>query len=155
MDIDAASSGASPEARQQRLAILARAPEDLLEQAWQNWPQPPHVTPLRAPETGLIMTTARAGGAGQAFHMGEVTVSRAVVRLAGGTLGYGYVLGQRPRHAELVACFDALAAEGSRASEIREHVLAPAARRIEADERDARGRAEATRVDFSTLVREG
>ncbi|MDZ7811420.1 MAG: phosphonate C-P lyase system protein PhnG [Arhodomonas sp.] len=99
--------------------------------------------------------SAGAGrGNGQQFHLGEVAVTRCV-RLPDGTAGYGYVLGQRPRHAELAASFDAMAVEGSRAAEIRSRVLDPAARHVDAEDRAARQRSEATRVDFSTLVREG
>ncbi|MFO7858795.1 MAG: phosphonate C-P lyase system protein PhnG, partial [Ectothiorhodospiraceae bacterium] len=116
--------------RQERLAILARAPEALLETAWRDFPDKPDVTAVRPPETGLLMARGRAGGTGQQFNMGEVPVTRAVMSLPDGTMGYGYVLGQCPRHAELAAYFDAVAAQGSRAAEVRRRVLEPAARRI-------------------------
>lgn len=155
MTTHSASPDPDPGERQQRLALLARAPEELLEAAWQELPRKPCLEPLRRPETGLLMVRGRAGGTGRQFHLGEVAVTRAAVCLPDGTTGYGYVLGQRPRHAELAARFDAMAAEGSRADEIRRRVLDPAERHVEEDGRAARQRAEATRVDFSTLVREG
>lgn len=155
MSVQAEPLETDSSARQERLAILARAPEALLETAWQAFPDKPDLTVVRRPETGLLMARGRAGGAGQQFNVGEVPVTRAAISLPDGTMGYGYVLGQRPRHAELAACFDAMAAGGARSAEVRSRVLEPAARRIEADEQAARERAAATRVDFSTLVREG
>lgn len=141
--------------RKGRMAVLARAPEALLVDAWQRLPDKPSITVLRAPETGLLMVRGRAGGTGLRFNIGEVAITRAAVALADGTTGYGYVLGQRPRHAELAACFDALAACGDRLAEIDEAVLTPAQRHAAAADDALRHRAEATRVDFDTLVREG
>ncbi|MDN3516425.1 phosphonate C-P lyase system protein PhnG [Aquisalimonas lutea] len=155
MTAHSTSPAPEPRERQERLALLARAPEELLEAAWQELPGKPRLTPLRPPETGLLMVRGRAGGTGRQFHLGEVAVTRAAVCLPDGTAGYGYVLGQRSRHAELAACFDAMAADGSWAAEVQRAVLDPAARHVEAEDAAARQRAEATRVDFSTLVREG
>ncbi|MEM8885895.1 MAG: phosphonate C-P lyase system protein PhnG [Planctomycetota bacterium] len=40
---------------------------------------------IRAPETGLVMARGRISGTGQPFNLGEVTVTRAVVEVAGGS----------------------------------------------------------------------
>ena len=58
---------------------------------------------LRRPETGLVMLRGRAGGTGQAFNLGEASVTRCSVRLSDGQVGTGYVLGRDQRKAELVA----------------------------------------------------
>ena len=67
--------------RAQWLALLARAPIALLEQVLQ-----PHLqaTPywLRKPETGLMMVEGRAGGNGERFNLGEMTVIRCALRLS-------------------------------------------------------------------------
>jgi len=145
----------SPEQASQprRLAVLAQVPESLLETAWHELTDKPVITRLRGPETGLLMVRGRAGGCGQQFNLGEVPVTRATVCLADTTPGYGFVLGQRARHAELIARFDALVAEGSRAAEIKHAVVVPAAHYRDRADAAMRERAEATRVDFSTLVR--
>lgn len=155
MTMQAGSADTDPGEHQERLAILAQAPEALLESAWQAFPDKPDFTVVRPSETGLLMARGRAGGVGQQFNIGEVPVTRAVMSLPDGTMGYGYVMGQRPRHAELAACFDAMAAGGARKADVRSRVLEPAARQIKADGQAARECAAATRVDFSTLVREG
>lgn len=155
MTIGTATTEAGDSERQRRLAVLARARETLLLEVWTDWADKPPITVLRTPETGLLMVRGRAGGTGQRFNLGEVAITRAIVALADGTAGYGYVLGRRPRHAELAACFDALAAEGARAAEVEARVLDPAAREAAAADEALRERAAATRVDFDTLVREG
>lgn len=37
------------------------------------------------------------GGTGERFFAGDATLTRAVIRLSSGTLGYGYVLGATKR----------------------------------------------------------
>lgn len=140
---------------QARLALLARAELALLEAAWSALPGAPRLTTELAPTTGLIMLRARAGGTGRQFNLGEVTLTRAMVMLDDTQPGYGYVLGQAPRRAELAACFDALLSAGQHTDLLNDELLEPA-RRMDAETQMARDRrAEATRVDFSTLVREG
>lgn len=99
------------------------------------------------------MAQGRAGGSGQRFNLGEITVTRAAVRLECGTVGHAYVAGRDKRKAELAALFDALMQRPEDAPRLRHTLIAPliAARRA-ARARTAR-KAAATRVDFFTLVR--
>jgi alpha-D-ribose 1-methylphosphonate 5-triphosphate synthase subunit PhnG len=143
-----------PEIRdhQARLALLARAALPLLEAAWAALPNHPRLTTELAPTTGLIMLRARAGGTGRQFNLGEITLTRAIVTLDDRHPGYGYVLGQAPRRAELAACCDALLSAGEHTRLLTDELIEPA-RRANAEAQAARRRrAEATRVDFSTLV---
>lgn len=141
-------------ARQRRLRLLARADRATLEAALAALPVRPEWRRLKQPETGLAMIRARAGGAGQRFNLGEMTVSRCVVALNdGGTMGVGYVQGRDRRRAELVAVFDALSQDAAGAEKIEELLIAPVERKL-ADERSKReAKVAATRVDFFTLVR--
>lgn len=141
-------------ARQRRLRLLARADRATLEAALAALPARPEWRRLKQPETGLAMIRARAGGAGQRFNLGEMTVSRCVVALNdGGTMGVGYVQGRDRRRAELVAVFDALSQDAAGAAKIEELLIAPVERKL-ADERSKReAKVAATRVDFFTLVR--
>lgn len=108
--------------------------------------------PVRPAQIGLVMARGRIGAVGGAFNLGELSATRCALRLADGTLGVAYVLGRDRAHAERAALVDALM-QGSRAAEIAERVLAPLARE-EAARRETRARkAEATRVEFFTLVR--
>lgn len=141
-------------ARQRRLRILARADRATLEAALAALPQQPDWRRLKQPETGLTMVRARAGGAGQRFNLGEMTVSRCVVALNdGGAMGVGYVQGRDRRRAELVAVFDALSQDAAGAAKIEQLLIAPVEQKL-ADERRAReAKVAATKVDFFTLVR--
>jgi alpha-D-ribose 1-methylphosphonate 5-triphosphate synthase subunit PhnG len=108
---------------------------------------------VRQPETGLVMVRGRIGGDGSPFNVGEATVSRAAVKLAGGEIGFGYVLGRDQEKARLVALCDALMQDEAYRPAIEQAVLAPLRVRIEAERRAAAERTAATRVDFFTLVR--
>lgn len=107
---------------------------------------------LRAPEIGTVMLRGRAGGTGAAFNLGEMTVTRAAVRLAEGPVGLGHVQGRSHKAALAAALIDALM-QTDRAPALAEAVLGPLARERE-DRRTGRAaRAAATKVDFFTLVR--
>ncbi|MBO6519551.1 MAG: phosphonate C-P lyase system protein PhnG [Rhodospirillales bacterium] len=62
---------------------------------------------LRPAENGLVMVRGRAGGTGQLFNAGEMTVTRCSVRGRSGHVGHGYVAGRDKTHAELAARLDA------------------------------------------------
>lgn len=150
------SQPASPDiaARQRRLAILARTPRDTLEAAWASLADKPAFRRLKAPETGLAMIRARAGGAGQRFNLGEMTVTRCVVALDdSGAMGVGYVQGRDARKAELVALFDALSLDAGRAATIERDVIGPAEAAQVAARAIRAAKVAATKVDFFTLVR--
>jgi alpha-D-ribose 1-methylphosphonate 5-triphosphate synthase subunit PhnG len=139
--------------RQEWMAVLAKASAEVIEPLWSAVPDQPGWTHLRAPEAGMVMVQARAGGTGQRFNMGEMTVTRCAVRLADGGTGYAYVAGRDRRHAELAAVIDALMQIPARRDEIRRVVIDPlAAMQAEARARTAR-RTAATKVDFFTMVR--
>ena len=150
------NSGATLDGQNDRrrhiMEILAKADDNRLERAWQEWPDKPDVFAVRGPETGLVMIRGRIGGGGAPFNLGEASISRATVRLDTGEIGFGQTLGLTPRKAELAAIFDAL----SQRPESRDAIDALAAdieRGIaEADETSRRETA-ATRVDFFTMVR--
>jgi alpha-D-ribose 1-methylphosphonate 5-triphosphate synthase subunit PhnG len=108
---------------------------------------------MRAPENGLVMIRGRVGGDGAQFNLGEATVSRAVVRLATGETGFGYVLGRDRDKARLIALCDALVQTEDYSAAVESKVIAPLRARLEA-QRDLRARqVAATKVDFFTLVR--
>ena len=108
---------------------------------------------LREPENGLIMVRGRVGGDGAPFNLGEVTVSRAAVRLSSGEVGFGYTLGRDREKARLIALCDAMVQSAELGDAVEAKVVAPLrAAMIERRNRKAAETA-ATRVDFYTLVR--
>lgn len=151
----AADSGPGPQeaARQRWITVLAKAQLAELENAWDGLAEKPAYDWLRRPETGMVMVRARSGGTGGRFNLGQMTVTRCTLRLASGEAGVGYVQGRSKRHAELAAVFDALLQDETRRPRLEDSVVAPL-EAAHAARRDARGRkANATKVNFFTLVR--
>ncbi|MGE0718430.1 MAG: phosphonate C-P lyase system protein PhnG [Alphaproteobacteria bacterium] len=135
------------------MAALARAPVAHLEAAWSALADAPSFALLRAPEVGMVMVRGRSGGTGPRFNLGEMTVTRCVVRLDDGRLGFGYVAGRDRRHAELAAAFDALLQDPVMRPALMDSVVMPAEAAATRAARDVREKAAATRVQFFTMVR--
>src|SRR5215470_14429042 len=148
------SLAAAQTERQRWLSILAKAPPDRLEALWREIGETPDYALLRQPEIGLVMVQGRISGSGAPFAAGEMTVTRAAVRLDGGQVGIGYVGGRRPRQAELVALIDALGQLPNWRQRIDDRVVAPLAEEAEARRRQRLAKAAATKVDFFTVARE-
>lgn len=137
--------------RQERLSVLAGAPEARLLALWTAFgPEPEHDT-LRAPEIGAVMVRGRAGASGAPFNLGEMTVTRCSVRLRSGAVGHGHVQGRSKPAARAAALIDALAEAGE--TRVQDEIIAPL--RAEALARTAAraARAAATKVEFFTMVR--
>ena len=136
--------------RQRWMAVLARASRSEIE-AVLGAEIPPHDL-LKAPETGTVMVEGRAGGAGRRFNLGEATVTRCVVRLADGAMGFAYALGRDGRKARLSAILDARLQQEAPAGPLRQAVSCLATAQTAALATASR-KAAATKVEFFTLVR--
>ena len=140
------------------MELLARAPLPLLEQALHAHS---HTTPrwLRPPETGLMMIQGRAGGTGDRFNVGEVTVTRCALRLSSATerdpVGVAYVLGRSHRHAFLAALADALLADPALREDLEHNLLAPIRSSLTTGRLAREQRAHSSKVEFFTVAREG
>lgn len=141
------------DARKSWLAVLARAERAALEDAVTGLSPRPIWRVVKPAESGLAMVRGRAGGTGQQFNIGEMSVARCVVQVEGGAVGVGYVAGRDKRKAELVAVLDALLQDGPFAERLRRDVVAPIALQQEAARRQVLAKAAATKVDFFTMVR--
>ena len=134
------------------MGILARAEPKALERRLKAFGPEPEAVWLRPPETGSVMVRGRAGGTGAAFNFGEVTATRCAMRLPDGTEGHALVRGRDAEHARRAAWADAML-QGRDAERVMAGVVEPL--RLEETRRreGVARRAEATRVDFETLVR--
>ncbi len=151
--LDQSDDGGGTAARQRWMGVLARADTARLAELWARHGGEVRLEPLRPPEIGLVMVRGRAGGTGQRFNVGEMTVTRAAVRTPEGRVGHAYVKGRAKRHAELAAGFDALLQDETRRAALLAAVVEPLAA-AEAERRgDLAAKAAATKVDFCTLVR--
>ncbi|MDR3515595.1 MAG: phosphonate C-P lyase system protein PhnG [Azospirillaceae bacterium] len=152
MDGNATAAGATAP-RQRWISILARAPLERLETAWQALPAPPGFIALRRPEIGATLVRARAGGSGQRFNLGEMTVTRCTIRLESGLVGHGYVAGRQPRHAELAALFDALLQDPAWHDAIDAALIEPTAQLLAAQRQQQEAKTATSTVTFFTMVR--
>jgi alpha-D-ribose 1-methylphosphonate 5-triphosphate synthase subunit PhnG len=107
---------------------------------------------IRAPEIGMTLVRGRMGGNGAPFNVGEMSVTRCVVRLADGRTGYSYVAGRDKVHAELAALADAHL-QGAQQRRWLADMITPLAT-VQAELRAQKeAQTAATKVEFFTLVR--
>jgi alpha-D-ribose 1-methylphosphonate 5-triphosphate synthase subunit PhnG len=140
--------------RQQLLSTLARSSFSDIEQHWNSDAAQHQYQFIRKPETGMVMAVGRAGGNGEPFNMGEVTVSRCTLRLESGETGFGYVRGRNLKHVETIALIDAISQRQDAASEHVVNELLPALQqKLQQNKQQKQSGAEQTRVDFFTMVR--
>lgn len=139
--------------RKDMMAVLARATHEELAKAWSDWPQRPDVSPVRGPETGLVMLRGRIGGGGAPFNFGEATVTRATVQLSTGQIGHAYALGADADKVRHAAIFDALWQDETARPAVEKQLVDPVRVRLQAEDAQKRDETAATKVDFFTMVR--
>jgi alpha-D-ribose 1-methylphosphonate 5-triphosphate synthase subunit PhnG len=135
------------------MSVMAKASGDDMLEAWNDLKTKPEYRFLKAPETGLVMVQARAGGTGRRFNFGEMTMTKCIVELPDGTHGHGYIAGSDPQHAEIAAVLDAVLQTVDTDKAVLDGIIAPLAQRQAARLRTLETKTAATRVDFFTLVR--
>ncbi|MBY0335484.1 MAG: phosphonate C-P lyase system protein PhnG [Acetobacteraceae bacterium] len=133
------------------MATLARAEGETLAALLAAAPALPAWTRLRGPEAGLVMLRGRAGGDGAAFNLGEATVARCAVTMAG-RIGHAWRLGRDLRAAELSAALDAALQDETLRPALEAAVIAPLAEAQRAARARTARRAAATEVRFFTLA---
>ena len=141
-----------PTARQAWMAILAKSSLVDLEQQVKTLGEIPKYTFLRQSEIGLAMVRGRAGGAGEAFNLGEMTVTRCVIKMQD-IQGFGYVGGRSKRHAELAAVCDGLLQQNEWRDRVQEIVIQPLQAKLIEERQKQQSQTEATKVEFFTMLR--
>jgi alpha-D-ribose 1-methylphosphonate 5-triphosphate synthase subunit PhnG len=140
--------------RQKWLRDLALAPTDFVVAQVHAFLEERSIvcTIIKESEVGLCLIPGRVSGVGEAFGLGEATITRCVVKILD-EVGVGYVLGRREDHAFAAACGDALLQ--SRWSTTFEMLVLEPCREIRrVEEAQFAERAGATKVEFETLSRE-
>ncbi|NKI60925.1 phosphonate C-P lyase system protein PhnG [Labrenzia sp. PO1] len=144
--------GAAVSARQKVIATLAAASAEAVAEKFSALP-PQSYELVRQPETGLVMVRGRMGGTGSPFNLGEVTVTRCVVRLETGETGNAYSLGRNKQKALQSAVIDALWQRPAMQERIETDIIAPLAEAQAGTQETVREETEATKVNFFTMVR--
>ncbi|MEH6737508.1 MAG: phosphonate C-P lyase system protein PhnG [Sulfitobacter sp.] len=134
------------------LSLLAGSPAADVARRWAALDMAPAYTTLRNPEIGGVMVRGRAGAIGAPFNLGEMTVTRASIKLADGTVGHGYVQGRSKDQALQAALVDALM-QTEAADAVETTLLTPLRDAITARKTERAAKAAATKVDFFTMVR--
>ncbi len=143
-----------PMTRPDWMALLSRSPLSMLEQALTAQH---NITPrwLRKPETGLYMVQGRAGGTGERFNLGEITVTRCALRLDDeSAVGVAYVMGRNHRQAQLAAMADALLQDPAQYLALDDALLQPVRQLLQQQQTHRSAQAQSTKVDFFTVARE-
>lgn len=146
--------------RQAWMATLAKADLKQLEELIQELDIPKYKF-LRSPEIGLAMVRGRAGGTGEVFNLGEITITRCVIqmnpdqdRLSDQAIsGFGYVAGRSLRHAEIAAVCDALLQDPNWYDQIDQEIIQPLRSTAQQQQEVKQQQTAATKVNFFTLLR--
>ena len=138
--------------RKSWLSVLAKADPAELAARWADLDDTPQHDVLRPPEIGSVMVQGRADALGTPFNLGEMTVTRASIRLETGAVGHWYVQGRSKSHALTAALIDALM-QTDKASAVESTIVAPLRRTAEARKSQRAAKAAATKVDFFTMAR--
>ena len=140
------------EKRKSWMSLLATSSQSDLLNLWEQKKIKVNYVWLRTPEIGSIMAQGRMGVTGDKFNIGEVTITRCSLKLNCGTIGHSYVQGRNKKKAEISALCDALM-QTKMSKEINKNIIIPL-EKIKKDNKDKiLSKAEATKVDFFTLVR--
>lgn len=132
------------------LSVLTRAPmnevKSLAESVLEHLGEV-HVLQNR---TGLVMLPYIDSAQGAPFHLGEVLVAEAHIRLADGVEGYGMVLGRDLELSMAVAVLDAALRAGIQTEPINAFIAAQADQQA-AKDADLLRQVNATRVEMETF----
>ena len=139
--------------RKSWLSILAKSPFSEIQTLWEKLELDLEWELIRKPEIGMVMVQGRTGGNGQAFNLGEMTVTRAAVRLKNGSAGLGYVQGRSKKQAELCAVIDATLQTPANHSKVVNNLITPLKDNLDGLKKHRSKKAANTKVDFFTLVR--
>lgn len=139
------------EKRKAWIAVLNRADVNDLVSAKQGLKTKVDYEFIVRPETGMIMGQAKADGNGARFNLGEITVSRCVLKLKENCLGVSCILGSDLVHAELAAYFDGLLQLPEYQDPLFETLIDPLKAKLEVQDLQKAEEAKKTKVEFFTM----
>lgn len=138
--------------RKKWLSLLAQSTSEDIITLWGKAKIECHFEVIRAAEIGAVMIQGRQGGSGAPFNLGEMSVTRCSIKIAEGYIGHGYHQGRSKETAEIIAKLDALL-QTIKFDAIVKTILNPLEKRLQEKEYNLATKAEATKVNFFTLVR--
>ena len=139
--------------RQILMSTLAHAGLAKIREKWRQSIDDYAFKYIRKPEVGMVMAVGRADGSGEPFNLGEVSVSRCAIQLAGGETGIGYVKGRSFDHALHIALLDALSQTHTHKHLIWRQVILPLIQDHQKQLQRQQKKTQQSKVDFFTMVR--
>ncbi|WP_226582470.1 phosphonate C-P lyase system protein PhnG [Acuticoccus sediminis] len=143
-----AAGPACPDAH--TLGTLARAEPGALKRVAEALLEDLGDVEVLASRTGLAMLPREDSVTGTLFHLGEVLVAEAHIRLGDGVEGYGAVVGRDLERAMAMAVVDAALAAGRAPRFVHDFVAGEAARHA-AEDTARLAKVEATRVEMEAF----
>ena len=138
--------------RKKNLGILAKANDEFLINLFNRTSLPKNYSWLRKPEIGTVMVQGRIGATGDQFNVGEITVPRCSLKINGDIVGHGYSKGRNKDKVKIIALCDALS-QTNELESVRKLIINPLEIEASKNKKQEREKAEATKVDFFTMVR--
>ncbi len=139
--------------RQHLLSTLAQSCEKNIGSYWDKLSLSPEYQYLKKPEIGMAMVRAKASSSKQIFNMGEMTVTRCVLQLTTGEIGFGYTGGRSKHKSTLIALIDACYQCVEWQSAIDENILRPLSNHLQQQKKKQQQETAESKVDFFTMVR--
>ena len=139
--------------RQINLSVLAKASLSNMLENWKKINVDATFTFLKKPEVGMAMVRAQAGGGSENFNMGEMTMTRCVIRLDSDEVGYGFVAGRSKKKSELMAIIDACWQKESLRNIIEEKIIEPLDLLQIISAQKIADNTKTSKVNFFTMVR--
>ncbi|SIS52864.1 phosphonate C-P lyase system protein PhnG [Neptunomonas antarctica] len=139
--------------RQRWMSVMAKSSGELLHNLSDSLIDTAQFETIRAPEVGLTQVRARMGGTGSQFNLGDMTITRCVVRSIAGHYGYSYIAGRNKAHALRAAELDALLQSSNNGSTIRQQVIELLEEQLMREQQQKTAETSTTKVNFFTLVR--
>ena len=139
--------------RQHWFSVLARSHADLVLERSEPWIVPDDFRVVKPPEVGMLQVQGRTGGKGQAFNIGDITITRCTVCGPDNFYGHAVLSGRRKDYALRVAQLDALLQHPAYHTDCMHNIIMPMHNRWQEAQAQKQARVAQTRVDFFTLVR--
>lgn len=139
--------------RQHWMSVMAKSSAETLIALSDDYVNSHPFETIRAAEVGLTQVRGRMGGTGSQFNVGDMTITRCVVRSPEGHYGHSYIMGRNKDHATRAATLDAMLQDQIHQSLLMEKIIQPLAQDLAIKKVQKADTVAQTKVNFFTLVR--
>ena len=141
------------EIRQHWMSVMAKSNSKTLIVLSDTYVTQQDFETIRPAEVGLTQVRGRMGGTGSQFNVGDMTITRCVVRSDQGHYGHSYIIGRNKDHATRAAQLDAMLQDQAHQKTMIEHIIQPLEHVLDQQQAEKAKDVAQTKVNFFTLVR--